>query len=155
MAVLPIKNIDLFKKYNIPYREFSKDQIVIETEKITYLVDLIPIKNNSYVFKVLNMTANRTTIESKDTFLRKLCKHFKLEFKHWDMKVDFKETQYVKELPKEIKIGGEYTTTWANPVAKWILKEVMEDDQVLLSSPKSQRPTLSKISDLRVWVVKK
>jgi hypothetical protein len=71
------------------------------------------------------------------------------------MKVDFKEAQYVKELPKEIKIGGEYTTTWANPVAKWVLKEVMEDDQVIMASPKTQRTILSKLSDLRIWVVNK
>ena len=66
MAGQPIRNIDLFKKYNIPYREFAKDQIVIDTAKISYLVELVPIKNNPYVFKVFNMTGNRTTIESKD-----------------------------------------------------------------------------------------
>ena len=30
-------------------------------------------------------------------------------------------------MPGEIKVGGEYTTTWANPVAKWILKEIVPD----------------------------
>ena len=91
MASQAIRNIDLFKKYNIPYREFAKDQIVIDTAKISYLVDLVPIKNNPYVFKVFNMTGNRTTIESKDTFLRRLCKHFKLDFVHWKENVDVVE----------------------------------------------------------------
>jgi hypothetical protein len=155
MAGQPIRNIDLFKKYNIPYREFAKDQIVIDTAKISYLVDLVPIKNNPYVFKVFNMTGNRTTIESKDTFLRRLCKHFKLDFVHWKENVDVVENLYTKEEPKEIKIGNEYTTTWANPVAKWILKDILEDDQVIMVSPKTQRPIISKLSDLRIWIIKK
>jgi hypothetical protein len=155
MAGQPIRNIDLFKKYNIPYRDFAKDQIVIDTAKISYLVDLVPIKNNPYVFKVFNMTGNRTTIESKDTFLRRLCKHFKLDFVHWKENVDVVENLYTKEEPKEIKIGNEYTTTWANPVAKWILRDILEDDQVIMVSPKTQRPIISKLSDLRVWIIKK
>jgi hypothetical protein len=155
MAGQPIRNIDLFKKYNIPYREFAKDQIVIDTAKISYLVDLVPIKNNPYVFKVFNMTGNRTTIESKDTFLRRLCKHFKLDFVHWKENVDVVENLYTKEEPKEIKIGNEYTTTWANPVAKWILRDILEDDQVIMVSPKTQRPIISKLSDLRIWIIKK
>lgn len=155
MAIQPIRNIDLFKKYNIPYRDFSKDQIVVETAKISFLVDLVPIKNNPYVFKVLNLTANRTTIESKDTFLRRLCKHFKLDFVHWKESTDVIENLYIKEEPKEIKIGNEYTTTWANPVAKWILRDILEDDQVIMVSPKTQRPIISKLSDLRIWCIKK
>jgi len=155
MAGQPIRNIDLFKKYNIPYREFAKDQIVIDTAKISYLVDLVPIKNNPYVFKVFNMTGNRTTIESKDTFLRRLCKHFKLDFVHWKESTDVIENLYIKEEPKEIKIGNEYTTTWANPVAKWILRDILEDDQVIMVSPKTQRPIISKLSDLRIWIIKK
>jgi len=155
MAGQPIRNIDLFKKYNIPYRDFAKDQIVIDTAKISYLVDLVPIKNNPYVFKVFNMTGNRTTIESKDTFLRRLCKHFKLDFVHWKENVDVVENLYTKEEPKEIKIGNEYTTTWANPVAKWILRDILEDDQVIMVSPKTQRPIISKLSDLRIWIIKK
>lgn len=155
MASQAIRNIDLFKKYNIPYRDFAKDQIVVDTAKISFLVDLVPIKNNPYVFKVFNMTANRTTIESKDTFLRRLCKHFKLEFVHWKESTDVIENLYTKEEPKEIKIGNEYTTTWANPVAKWILKDILEDDQVIMVSPKTQRPIISKLSDLRIWCIKK
>jgi hypothetical protein len=58
MATQPIRNIDLFKKYNIPYRDFSKDQIVVETAKISFLVDLF--ENGFFNFSKL--------IDSKFTF---------------------------------------------------------------------------------------
>jgi hypothetical protein len=154
MAGQSSKNRDLFTKYKIPFKESAKDQILIETEKVTYIVDLMPFKNNPFVFKVFNKGACKTTVESKDTFLRKLCKHFNLEFTHWDIKKQHSETQYTKKVPEKIVIGGEYTTTWANPMAKWILTEITDDDLVILSSPKNKRKTLSKLSDLRIWVTK-
>jgi hypothetical protein len=148
------KNKDLFTKYNIPFREYSKDQIAIDTAKVTYVVDLMPFKNNPFVFRVVNTNTNKTTVESKDTFLRRLCKHFKLDFIHWDIKKQHSESQYTKKVPEKIEIGGEYTTAWANPMAKWILSEITDDDLAILTSPKNKRKTLSKLSDLRIWVTK-
>ncbi len=153
MAGQSTKNRDLFAKYNIPFREHSKDQIAVDTAKVTYIVDLLPFKNNPFVFKVLNTNTNKTTVESKDTLLRRFCKHFKLDFVHWDMKRQNSETQWTKKIPEKIEIGGEYTTSWANPMAKWILTEITDDDLVILSSPKNKRKTLSKLSDLRIWVI--
>lgn len=154
MAGQATKNRDLFVKYNIPFREHSKDQILIETEKVSYVVDLLPFKNNPFVFKVTHLGIGKTSVESKDTFLRRLCKHFKLDFIHWDIKKQHSESQYTKRIPEKIEIGGEYTTVWANPMAKWILTEITDDDQVILISPKNKRKTLSKLSDLRIWVTK-
>ena len=154
MAGQSTKNRDLFVKYNIPFRDHSKDQILIDTEKVTYLVDLVPFKNNPFVFTVTNVGINKITVESKDTFLRRLCKHFKLDFVHWDIKKQHSESQYTKKVPEKITIGEEYTTVWANPMAKWVLTEITDDDLAILSSPKNKRKTLSKLQDLRIWVTK-
>ena len=154
MAGQSTKNRDLFTKYNIPFRDHSKDQIAVDTAKVTYVIDLLPFKNNPFVFKVLNTNTNKTTVESKDTFLRRLCSHFKLNFAHWDIKRQHSESQYTKKVPDKIEIGEEYTTVWANPMAKWVLTEVTDDDLAILSSPKNKRKTLSKLSDLRIWVTK-
>ena len=147
-------NKNLFTKYSIPFREHSKDQIAIDTAKVTYIVDLTPFKNNKFVFKITNKSTNKSNVEAKDVFIRKMCRHFKLNFVHWDYRREHKENQYTKKVPERIVIGGEYTTTWANFMAVWTLSEVMEDDQVILLSPKNKRKTLSKLSDLRVWVTK-
>lgn len=154
MAGQSTKNRDLFTKYNIPFRDHSKDQIAVDTAKVTYVIDLLPFKNNPFVFKVLNTNTNKTTVESKDTFLRRLCSHFKLNFAHWDIKRQHSESQYTKKVPDKIEIGEEYTTVWANPMAKWVLTEITDDDLAILSSPKNKRKTLSKLSDLRIWVTK-
>ncbi len=154
MAGQSTRNKDLFTKYKIPFSDYSKDQIVIYTEKVPYVVDLMPFKNNPFVFKVVNLNTKKTTVESKDTFIRKLCKHFKLDFIHWDIRIEHSESQYKKIVPEKIIIGEEYTTVWANPMAKWVLTEITDDDLAILSSPKNKRKTLSKISDLRLWVTK-
>lgn len=156
MAAPKLKNIDLFKKYKIPFREVEENQIIVNTANISYMIDLTPIKNNPYVFKVTDMTHEKVTVESKDKILNRLCKHFNLAYKHWDDKVDFNHQLFEKSMPKEIKVGNEYTTSWAMPLSKWKLKEILdEDDKVILVSPKSKKYTLSKISDLRIWTIKK
>jgi len=104
MAGQATKNRDLFTKYNIPFRDYSKDQIAVDTAKVTYIVDLLPFKNNPFVFKVLNTNTKKTTVESKDTLLRRLCKHFKLDFIHWDMKREHSESQYTKKVPDKIRL---------------------------------------------------
>jgi len=58
----------------------------------------------------------------------------------------------IKEMPADYIIGQLYTTTWANPVAVWVLKEIIGDTDAILASPKTGTNITSKISELRVWV---
>lgn len=148
-------NLNLFKKYNIPFVLGSDDEsIEIKTKAILYEVDLNTFSNNQYVFKVTNKTTNKTKLTSKDTFLRLMCLNFNVPFEHWLEKYRSAEQGMVKEMPVDYIIGELYTTTWANPVAAWTLKEIIGDTDAILSSPKSGVNITSKITELRVWVKK-
>jgi hypothetical protein len=149
------KNKNIFRSCNIPFIEINDQDILIKTANTDYCISMSPLGNNPYVFKVYDRGAEKTEIISKEVFIRKMCRYFELDFKHWDTKAKTVQESYIKGMPKEIKIGGEYTTTWANPVAKWILKENINDDDVILRSPKTGREILSKYSDLRVWIKQK
>ena len=146
------KNKNILRSCNIPFIEINDQDILIKTANTDYCVSMSPLGNNPYVFKVYDRDAEKTEIISKEVFVRKMCRYFKIDFKHWDTKAKTVQETYIKGMPKEIKIGGEYTTTWANPVAKWILTENINDDDVILRSPKTGREILSKYCDLRVWI---
>lgn len=145
-------NKEIFRSCNIPFKEVSDSEILIKTENIDYHVTLTQLGNNPFMIRVKNNTDNRTEVISKEVFLRKMCRYFKTEFVHWDPKKMLVEQVYTKAIPIDIKEGNEYTTTWANPIAKWRLKEIINDEDVILVSQKSNRELLSKISDLRIWV---
>ena len=145
-------NINLFKRYNIPFTFKDEENIVIKTKAIVYEVDLNTFSNNPYVFKVINKSTNGTKLTSKDTFMQLMCKNFGLPFEHWIEKYRNAQQGMVKEMPADYIIGQLYTTTWANPVAVWVLKEIIGDTDAILSSPKTGTNITSKISELRVWV---
>lgn len=149
------KNKNIFRLCGVPFIEINDQDILIKTANTDYCISMSPLVNNPFVLKVYDKAAEKTEMVSKDVLLRKLCRYFKLEFKHWDSKVNANQETYVKLMPGEIKVGGEYTTTWANPVAKWILKEIVDEQDVILSSPKTGRETMAKYSDLRVWFKQK
>jgi hypothetical protein len=81
-----------------------------------------------------------------------MCNYFKTDFIHWNAKKANTMNQYIKVRPKEIVEGQLYTTTWANPVAQWVLKEYINDDNIILSSPKTNKEILTKSSELMVWI---
>lgn len=145
-------NLNLFKKYNIPFTLKDEETMLIKTKAIAYEVDLNTFSNNPFVFKVTNKTSNSTKLTSKDTFIQLMCKNFSLPFEHWIEKHRVAQQGMVKEMPEDFIIGQLYTTTWANPVAVWVLKEIIGDTDAILSSPKTGTNITSKISELRVWV---
>jgi hypothetical protein len=145
-------NKEIFRACNIPFKEINDREILIKTENVDYQVTLSQLGNNPFMIRVQNNTDNKTEILSKEVFLRKMCRYFKTEFVHWDPKKILVEQIYTKAIPLDITEGKEYTTTWANPIAKWLLKEIINDEDVILVSQKSNREILSKIPDLRIWV---
>jgi hypothetical protein len=145
-------NKQIFRTCNIPFKEINEREILIKTENVDYQVTLTQLGNNPFMIRIKNVGEDRTEIISKEVFLRKMCRYFKTEFVHWDPKKQLVEIVYTKAIPVDITEGKEYTTTWANPIAKWRLKEIINDEDVILVSQKSNRELLSKISDLRIWV---
>lgn len=146
------KNKQAFISCNIPFKEINEREILIKTQKADYQVSLSQVGNNPFVLIVKTIDDNRSEIISKEVFIRKLCRYFNTEFIHWDPKKRLIETEYTKGDPGDIVEGGEYTTTWADPIAKWFLKEFITDEDVILVSPKTNKELLAKKSDLRVWI---
>lgn len=145
-------NKQIFRTCNIPFKEINDREILIKTENVDYKVTLTQLGSNPFMMRVENVTDSRTEIVSKEVFIRRMCRYFKTDFVHWDQKKQLVEQTYTKATPEKIIVGGEYTTTWANPIAKWILKEIINDEDVILVSQKSNRELLSKIPELRIWV---
>jgi hypothetical protein len=151
MASAIEKNKNIFITCGVPFTEIDDKTIKIVTDNTDYHVSLKPIGNNPYFFLVLDKTSGKNSAVSKEVFLRKMCRYFKIDFKHWDTKAEKKQEEYIKIVPDEIVEGRRYTTHWANPLATWVLKEILDGNNVLLVSPKSGRELLSTIPDLRVW----
>lgn len=146
-------NKAIFLINKIPFREsFNKDSILISTSKVEYEVSLKKVGNNPFVFKVSDLTNGKVDVICKELFTRKMCNYFQLDFIHWDAKKAKLMDQYTKKYPSQIIEGELYTTTWANPVAQWVLKEYINDDNIILASPKTDKEILVKSSDLMVWV---
>lgn len=145
-------NKQIFVSCKIPFKEISDSEILVKTEEVDYQITLTQFGNNPFMMRIKNVGENRTELISKEVLLRRLCRYFKTEFVHWDPKRRVTELQYCKETPKDIVVGKEYTTAWANPMAKWVLKEVIDGQDAILVSQKSNKEILSKISDLRIWV---
>jgi hypothetical protein len=146
-------NKAIFLINKIPFKEnANKDSIFISTIKVEYEISLKKVGNNPYVFKVIDLTSKKVDVICKEVFTRRMCNYFKTDFIHWNAKKANTMNQYIKVRPKEIVEGQLYTTTWANPVAQWVLKEYINDDNIILSSPKTNKEILTKSSELMVWI---
>ena len=145
-------NKAIFLINKIPFKETTNgDSIFISTNKVNYVVSLKKVGNNPYVFKVSDLTNKRVDVVCKEVFTRKMCNVFNTDFIHWDAQKAKVLNQYRKVLPDSIVEGNLYTTTWANPVAQWVLKDFINDDNIILASPKTNKEILVKLSELMVW----
>jgi hypothetical protein len=144
-------NKKIFKSCGIPFTQTSDTEILIVTNTTDYLVSLLKIGHNTFFFRVYVTSEKKTEIISKEVFVRKMCRFFKTKFVHWDTKMINAEDNYIKTIPKKIVLGLEYTTIWANPFAKWTLKEIINDEDVILHSKKNNKEVLTKTADLRIW----
>lgn len=144
------ENKSIFVLNSIPFKEIDDTQILIETQENNYFVYLDGFNGNPFVLKMLVTPNNSIDVVSKEAFVRKMCRYFKKDFVHWDNKKTNVHAQYQKKIPNEIVIGGEYTTSWATPLTKWVLVQILGKN-VILKTIKTKKEIYTTIDDLRVW----